>query len=398
MINSDTQRVFNMGFSDLISFTKDLIVVLERDLSDLSIFGLTSDNISNLSDLVSDFENMRNDIEFEGDVMIKTDAKNNLAEQIKDQIRFMNVRVDAAFGVDSVIYSTFRFGDLNLQTDKDLLDTFQRIIRMANQYMDDLSSYGVNSDLIENLVQLASDFSNAMIVQEQAIDARRLAASDRTRAANDIYTYVSNYTNFGKKFYARSNAAKYKDYVIYSEGTGGSGGGGSNAPAAPSNFRYDYAERMIRWNSVSGATSYSLESSSNNVDWEEIYQGDATEYNTGEMLAEHTYLRIRSHSINGYSPYANLNIVYDLVLNGPANLTHVPALPGFTWNSVANATAYEVQLRDASATDDDYINLYFGNSTQLYHADQVGTYYVRIRAWNNQGTSAWMLLAYQVNP
>jgi len=37
----EVPRAFNMTFSELMSATKKLVVVLERDLSDLGIFGLT---------------------------------------------------------------------------------------------------------------------------------------------------------------------------------------------------------------------------------------------------------------------------------------------------------------------------------------------------------------------
>ena len=56
-----------MFISVLISFAKSFVVVLTRDLTDLSIFGLTAANITALSGLISDFEEMRTDIEYEGD-------------------------------------------------------------------------------------------------------------------------------------------------------------------------------------------------------------------------------------------------------------------------------------------------------------------------------------------
>ncbi len=175
--------------------------------------------------------------------------------------------------------------------------------------------------------------------------------------------------------------------------TGGSGG---NQISAPTNFRYDYADRTVRWNAVNGATSYQLESSDDNTTWDVMYEGGDTEFFTGEMLPDHKYLRIRSRDANGFSSYTTYNVIYEYVLNGPTNLTHNPALPGFTWDTVPNATAYEVQLRLASGTDDDYNLIYFGNDTTLIHGDPNGSYYVRARSWSNSGLSGWHLLAYSV--
>ena len=400
MSTNNDKRNYNMTDAELCMYVSNLCNFLTRDLADLEQFGLTSDKIESFKELGDEFEVFPTDGTLIGDVMITTEDKNALRERVLSEIKAMAFRVESKWGANSARYKRLDLSTPSSLTDDSLLVTARTIQIKMTDYLDDLSEFGLTQDMLDAFAELNEDFERAKNAQSDAVALRDEKTLERITRGNELYALVTRYTGFGKLLYEKTNSAKYNDYLIYSSGSGGSSGGGTNpnAPAAPTNFRYDYAERMIRWNSVSGATSYFLESSMNNVDWEEIYQGDATEYNTGEMLAEHTYLRIRSHSINGYSPYANLNIVYDLVLNGPANLTHNPALPGFTWNPVAGATAYEVQLRDSNATDDDYINLYFGNSTQLYHADQVGTYYVRIRAWNNEGTSPWMLLAYVIAP
>ncbi len=400
MSTNNDKRNYNMTDAELCMYVSNLCNFLTRDLADLEQFGLTSDKIESFKELGDEFEVFPTDGTLIGDVMITTEDKNALRERVLSEIKAMAFRVESKWGANSARYKRLDLSTPSSLTDDSLLVTARTIQIKMTDYLDDLSEFGLTQDMLDAFAELNEDFERAKNAQSDAVALRDEKTLERITRGNELYALVTRYTGFGKLLYEKTNSAKYNDYLIYSTGSGGSSGGGTNpnAPAAPTNFRYDFAERMIRWNSVSGATSYSLESSSNNVDWEEIYQGDATEYNTGEILPEHIYLRIRSRNANGFSSYANLNIVYNLVLNGPANLTHVPALPGFTWNSVVNATAYEVQLRDSNATDDDYINLYFGNSTQLYHADQVGTYYVRIRAWNNEGLSGWNLLAYSVAP
>ena len=394
-------RDYKISDAELTMFVTNLVQTMTRDLDEFAQFSIDSEDISELESLGNNFEMFPPDTFYQGDVSVAALNKDNKRAELLLATRRISNRALAKWGQSSPQYNKFGVKGMSNMTDREFLATTRLVILTSESYLSQLESEGLTQEIINEYIEMAQDFENLLQILNDMIEVRDIKTRERIEYGNEIYRLVTKYCTFGKTIWDGVNSAKYNDYLIYGTGGGGSsdnGGTNPNAPAAPTNFRYDFAERMIRWNSVSGATSYSLESSMNNVDWEEIYQGDATEYNTGEILPEHIYLRIRSHSINGYSPYANLNIVYNLVLNGPANLTHVPALPGFTWNSVANATAYEVQLRDSNATDDDYINLYFGNSTQLYHADQVGTYYVRIRAWNNEGTSPWMLLAYQVNP
>ena len=395
-----SNRKYNLSNTDLAIFANSLVFVMNRDLTEFENYGVTSVSISNLEDLINEFQAMPDDEIQRSEISEAVEARDSLRNSILNTMRSLSVRGKVAFGEKSAKYRSLSPGSISKMTENDLLASARQVHTSAENNLSGLESEGVTQDYLDNFNSTIDDYENAI----NDVNNKKILRDDATELkvikGNELYGFVVKYCDYGKLIWGGVSDSKYNDYVIYSAGTGGGSGGGTNpnAPAAPSNFRYDFAERMIRWNSVSGATSYQLESSTDNINWTVLFDADGTEYNTGEILHEHIYLRIRSRNANGYSPYANLNIIYNYILNGPTNLTHVPAMPGFTWNSVVNATAYEVQLRDSNATDDDYINLYFGNSTQLYHADQVGTYYVRIRAWNNEGTSPWMLLAYQVNP
>ena len=395
------QRKYNLSDAELCLFTSNLCDILNRDLDDLSVFGLTSQKIEDLRELGNEFEIFPSDEVLMAYITGASEAKNAKLAQLKEGIRNMVTRCQLKWGANSWQEKSLSVSGFNNFTDANIFTASRRVAVQMSEFLPELEDNGLTQDMIDDLRNLSEEFENSLNFLNSKITIRDMKTDERIAKGNEIYALVTTYCEIGKRVYAMSDHAKYNDYLIYGTGSGGSSGGGTNpnAPAAPTNFRYDFGEVAIRWSAVSGATSYQVEFSEDNTNWVVIYEGPDTEFITNPMLAEHTYLRARARNANGFSAFTSVvNIVYDLVLNGPANLTHVPALPGFTWNPVAGAMVYEVQLRDSTATDDDYINIYFGNSTQLYHADQVGTYYVRIRAWNNEGTSPWMLLAYQVNP
>jgi len=226
MAKNNASRQFALSYPELTQISKNLCEVLTRDVEDLSIFGLSAPAILNLSTITTDFENSRIDVEYSGDAMVKTEEKNILSEQALDQIRFMNARVVAAFGENSVVYDTFKFGDIYIMTDPEILETLRRIARMAEQFITELTPYGVTPILITSLEDLAEELSTSLIVKEKTQDARRLAAAERVEKANEIYNFITTYSNFGKKFYGKTNPAKYQDYIIYDPSSAGS----ANAP------------------------------------------------------------------------------------------------------------------------------------------------------------------------
>ncbi|MFA7290569.1 MAG: hypothetical protein WC055_16980, partial [Melioribacteraceae bacterium] len=321
-------KQFSLSYPELIQIAKNLSVVLTRDLTDLSIFGLTAPAILNLSTLTTDFENSRTDVEYEGDVMIKTDAKNVFSEQALEQIRFMNVRVEAAFGLNSVIYETFKFGNINEMPDKEILETLRRITRMANQYIAQLTAFGVNPALITSLEDLANDYSDAITEQEETMDARRLAASARIDNANEIYAFISNYSNFGKKFYANTNPAKYADYVIYDSSEPGT-------LTAPANLQYDQISGIISWNAVDNATSYKVEISYESGAFEEIYADVNTETYYIPPNSPSTFvIHAMARNASGLGPIAPLTVNY----NPPVQP------PGYLSLSITNPTLHTIGI------------------------------------------------------
>ena len=343
-------RDFKLTYSELEEITRNLCIVLQRDLTDLSIFGLTSLNISNLSTLCDELSSMRSDIEYEGDAMVKTEAKDALAEQVRDQVRFMAARAEAAFGVSSAIYATFRFEDMTRLSDILLLECGRRVIRVANQYKTELASYGVTVASLGIFTDLCDDFSAALEAQEQAIDARSLAAVERARKGNVIYGFVTNYCNFGKKLYAKTNPAKYDDYIIYTSPSPG-------ALTPPTGLSFTLSNMKISWNSVTNATSYSVEISQDGVAYSEIYSGVETNFIYLPVFFGYAYLRCRARNSLGYSDFSQVyNFSYYDVLPAPENLV-ISLVSGsssmfqLVWSPVLSAASYKIYKSEVTLGD-----------------------------------------------
>ena len=375
MAQNDVQRLFNLTFSDLISFAKSFVVVLARDLTDLSIFGLTAANVTALSGLISDFEEMRTDIEYEGDVMVKTEAKDVIAEQVREQIRFMSVRAESCFGSNSVNYDLFRFNDINQLSDPDLLTALQRITRTSNQYIAQLGAYGVTTALITELEELATAFSASMVAQEQSMDARRIATNERTVAANEIYTLVSSYSNYGKKFYVKTNPAKYNDYIIYTS----TSPGGLTAPA---NFAFDPIIYDLTWDAVENATSYEIQSSIDGTNFAEYWTGPGTDCTLEAIPSVLTYYRVRARNAGGYGAFSAV-VQYNFAapVQAPINLAYDTLTMNFSWELVPAATRYEINYRHTDQVT--WTVLDAGQGNTFYQPFPWGNYLAKVRAYRN---------------
>ncbi len=395
MSNEQSTRMYKFSDADLTMFSQEIIDCMRRDIDEFEAFNVGESDMDNLQELCDAFEVFPTDDYINSEYQSATEEKDNLVVVMKKIVRNVAIRVEMKWGKSSAKYKSLGIADMSQISDEAFIQRCRMILMFAEEYQSELESEGLTSDIIADMRDTIQNLEDARRNQISKANYRTEKTTERIFKGNELYKYVSRYCEIGKRIWDGVNPAFYNNYVIYSSGSGGSSSGGNSLPA-PSNFRYDYADRTVRWNAVSGATSYKLEVSDDNMIWDVMYEGEDTEYFTGEILPDHRYLRIKSRNANGFSSYATFNVVYEYILNGPTNFTHIPALPGFTWTAVPNATDYEVQLRLASATDLDYNLIYFGNDTTLLHGDPVGSYYVRIRAWNNDGLSGWHLLAYNV--
>ncbi len=343
MAKNNASRQFSLSYPELIQISKNLCEVLTRDADDLSIFGVSAPAILNLTTMTTEFENTRVDLEYSGDAMIKTDAKNVLFESVLDQIRFMNARVIAAFGENSLVHETFKIGDINNMSDIEAREELRRIIRRAEMYITELSPYGVNPALITSLKALTEEFSTAISEQENILDERRLAAAARIEKANEIYNFITSYSNFGKKFYGKTNPAKYQDYVIYDSFNAGT-------LTTPTNLSVDVGTMVFSWDAVPNATSYVLLSAvSGSTDYETIYTGTDNFVNYVPPSSGIRQYKVKARSSSGFGPESGVMLY---------NYVPVLAAPGYTSLTVINANTGAVAINWESVEGASFFRLF----------------------------------------
>ena len=165
---------------------------------------------------------------------------------------------------------------------------------------------------------------------------------------------------------------------------------------------------QISWNSVSTATSYKVyRSSSSNGTYSQI--GSATSntylYDYSPMTG-YNYYKVKAVNSAGESPYSSYAYYYysaTTVPNAPTGVTVInvgssssPQIE-ISWNSVSNATSYNV-YRSSTATGT-YSQISSATSnTYLYdYSPMTGYNYYKVKALNSAGESSYSSYAYYNN-
>ena len=298
MSNNSNRRNYNMLDAELCMFTSNLCNVLTRDLSDLAVFGLTAAKIASLKALGDAFELFPADGALVGEVMITTENKNAIREQVLAEIRNMVLRVEAKWGADNARCRTLNISSPSQLSDDSLLASAKWVHTKMTEFLPELADYGLSKEVLDAFADLNEKFELAKNAQAEANSMRILKAEERVNKGNELYELVSNYCGFGKKLYEKTSPAKYNDYIIYAPSAGGL--------KPPTGLKYLIEQNTAVWDVVENATSYELQYSPDGSDWSEAYGGADNMVHYFPPQGGTAFFRCRARNANGFGEYSEV--------------------------------------------------------------------------------------------
>jgi hypothetical protein len=248
-------RNYHIIDAELCMFTSNLCDNLTRDLADLTPFGMTAPKIAALKALGDAFEVFPTDDVYIGYIMIETEAKNAIMEQVVETIRNMALRVEMKWGVKSGQYKTLGVVRLNQFSEDVLLITARNVHTRMTAYLADLAAFGLTQQMLDDFEDLNESFEVARNHQKDKIESRDIETQNRIEKGNELYDYVVQYCEIGKRVYAATDPAKYNDYIIYKTTEHGL--------SKPKNLLAVYVPGPpmtidLSWDVVTDATSYDV--------------------------------------------------------------------------------------------------------------------------------------------
>ncbi|MEI6091443.1 MAG: fibronectin type III domain-containing protein [bacterium] len=372
MATAIVQRNYNITDAELCMFTSNLCITMTRDLLDLADFGITAPKIAALKALGDAFEILPSDEVLMAYVIAATETKSAKAELVKEAIRNMVTRCQIKWGVDSWQEKSLGVKGMNKYTDDSLLVAGRRVHTQMTAFLPDLAGTGLTQDMLDDMDDLNDELETAKNSQFTKVSERENETEDRINKGNEIYSLVSMYCEIGKRVYAKSDPAKYNDYIIYTSPSSGN-------LTAPANLAFDPIMMNFTWDAVENATSYEFESSSDGTTFSHVWAGPNCDYGLNEVPTTVMHYRVKARNANGYGPYSAV-IHYDFLspLIAPFNLAYDLVRTEFTWNQVPAATSYQIQYKHLDQVE--WTSLEAGNGNSYMMLFPWGDYLAKIRA------------------
>ena len=180
-------RNYNLTDAELITFTTSLVNYLTRDLSDFALYGLTAEKITQLKTSNQQFEVFPTDIVLQGDVILATDNKMYIRDQLSKILRSIAIRVEQKWGLHSGQYKRLDLRPLSNLTDDSLLVSARMVHSKIGEYLPELGPLGLTQAMIDELKTITDNFQIAKAAQS---DAEAMRAEKRGERVNRTQGHI----------------------------------------------------------------------------------------------------------------------------------------------------------------------------------------------------------------
>ncbi len=223
----------------LLQKGSNLVAAARRDLNlpdnkGLTEFGYTAGQLDAIEAAGEVVSAMPTDDEFVGILTEASATKDELAEELREQISGIVARATSVYGEESGKVRRYGATKLSKLTDGQLWQAAKRTARVAAGQLTELQTKGLTQRHLDTLVATFRKFDSARDDQDDAIRERDIATQERLIAANAYYEKLQRLAADGQAHFVSRDEARFNDYVWEPAPQSGPGSAaGSGAPAAP---------------------------------------------------------------------------------------------------------------------------------------------------------------------
>lgn len=212
---TEIEKKFNFTYEELTEECRIKSELLNRDVEDLSRFGITNEYRLEFNTDLINFEEIMWDEEYENKQIFATQERDEAALQLRIALRDLMQSVKLAFGSNSAVFKAFRYHKKPKNHHENGHGDYAHFaIKMARKYIEKLSAYGADEKFIEKLENKRTNYLEKSFLQKLAIHERDLFTQKRRITANALYDKLIQITSTGKRVYYGTNEAKYNDYLF----------------------------------------------------------------------------------------------------------------------------------------------------------------------------------------
>ena len=343
MITKKFNKTFDDALTQAYLFHSGLVV----DLSHFTAFSPIFDApyAADFLALITDAASLpTNDEDLNNQVVYSLNVESKMEESrafYKVLISYVNLK----WGDSEVVLRTFgnNLYEKARKVPPRLVNLLELAYRAANstEYKTDLIAVGFVQADITKLLTLAGELNVLYNDQQEFIQKSSKRSEERIIAFNKFWDEMVKINNASKIVF-KDSPASIEYYLLYPESAS------PGALTAPTGLSFTISNMKISWNSVTNATSYIAElSTDGGITFEEVFTGVENYFIYQPSVEGTVIIKVMGNNANGHGPESTLTFNYYSVLPTVENV-EISLVSGsssmyqLVWNPVLSATAYKI--------------------------------------------------------
>ena len=208
-------RTFRYSDAELKQHVDQFVLFARRDITEFSKRGYTELKLDAIAALAEAFLDLRSDEELLAVQVEFTTAKNELGDELTEQMRTILDIAGLHYGRKSARFNRFGTSEISRLSDAELIKNAKIIHRAATDFFADLVTEGLSSEMLDELLSTCNRFDESIDNREMSINDRDVATEFRVTKANELYDELTKIAMTGKSIWRTLNEAKYNDYLLY---------------------------------------------------------------------------------------------------------------------------------------------------------------------------------------
>ena len=292
------KRISQLSDNDLVVLGMKIANAIKNCLEDLSSYGITQEKLDEFNLLIDEFKTVPSGSYVRNDTSIALEDKNKEKFSLIEQIRDMSIRFKLLWGSDSLEYKELGIKYLRPQDEEKIIITAKNLSKAVADNFAALANLGLTQAVVDLFNQSIANLENLIVEYSRAKLNQKKKTEIKVEKANELYKLIKKYSDIGKSFYLKKNAAKYKLFLIFSYSMG--------TLEAPVNIRYEAAEKMLKWDHVTRAISYRVEYSADGNDFDRLKATKHEFLSLEKMETSKGFYRIKARNNQNYGPYSEV--------------------------------------------------------------------------------------------
>ncbi|MCX6154575.1 MAG: hypothetical protein NT007_10480 [Candidatus Kapabacteria bacterium] len=212
MISS--KRTYQFTDAELCMLTSNLVKTMMSDQTEFTARGVTATMVTEMEALGNAFEVFPSDAYYFADCQLAMEIKQTRRSSCTLKLKEIVVLAKIKWGVGSPQVKKFDTSFVLKESDLVFLSKCRLAVKTATDYLAELSSIGLTSGMIDDLLDETQLFEEALYANSTSNEQRELKTRERITKGNELYELVSSYCEIGKIIWDDVNDAKYRNYLI----------------------------------------------------------------------------------------------------------------------------------------------------------------------------------------